>query len=61
MLAKEVVSGGRRTGWLHYRWPRPGHDRPGWMSCYLQRVPAPMVGDYIVMSGIFPATSIANS
>ena len=40
-------------GWIHYRWPKPGEEKPSWKSSYVKLVKGPKGKEYIVGSGLY--------
>ncbi len=40
-------------GWMHYRWPKPGEEKPSWKSSYVMLVKGPEGKEYVVGSGLY--------
>lgn len=41
------------AGWIHYLWPRPGIDDPGWKSAFIRFARGPDGEDYAVGCGYY--------
>lgn len=52
-LIIKVASSKEGSGWIHYRWPKPGQIQPSWKSTYLTKVKTPSGKEYIVGSGAY--------
>jgi signal transduction histidine kinase len=50
-LAK--VTSDKAGGWIHYRWPKPGEEKPSWKRSYVKLVKGPEGKEYIVGSGLY--------
>ena len=47
------VSGNKTSGWIHYRWPRPGAEEESWKTAYVKLVTAASGTEYVVGSGLY--------
>jgi signal transduction histidine kinase len=47
----QAVTGPKKSGWVHYQWPKPGEILPRWKSTYLTQVQSPQGKNYLVGSG----------
>lgn len=49
----DEVKGADGQGWVHYRWPKPGHEDPEWKSTFLIRAKSTEGVEYLVGSGLY--------
>ena len=47
------VTSEKAGGWIHYRWPKPGEEKPSWKSSYVKLAKGPKGKEYIVGSGLY--------
>lgn len=48
-----VVGEPARSGWVHYRWPKPGEKAPQWKHTYAMQATSREGRHYIVASGLY--------
>lgn len=51
----EAAANGQGCGWVHYRLPKPGQDKPQWKSTYVERFETSGGQVYLVASGAYEA------
>ena len=40
-------------GWVHYKWPKPGAEKPLWKSTFVKKATAPHGEIYVVCAGLY--------